>query len=48
LAFGTDDEGETPEHRIDLVVANYILNIRGGLIDATGLFYDLDEDDEDE
>jgi hypothetical protein len=26
------------------IIANYLTNVRGGLMDARGLFYDLRED----
>ena len=44
VASGMDER--TPVGRMDLIVANYLTNVRGGLMDATGLFHDLEEDDE--
>jgi hypothetical protein len=44
VASGFDDKN--PEHRVDVIVANYLTKVRGGLMDATGAFLDLEEDEE--
>lgn len=41
--FASGFDGGTPEHRVDLIVRNYLLNVRAGLMDATTLLHDLDE-----
>jgi hypothetical protein len=41
FAAGADES--TPVGRPDLIVGNYLVNVRDGLMDATGMFHDLDE-----
>jgi hypothetical protein len=44
VAAGIDEE--SPPDRLDLIVANYLTNVRDYLMDATGMFYDFEEDED--
>ena len=39
------DADDARLRRFDMDVANYLSNVRGGLVEATGMFYDLEEDE---
>ena len=39
------DADDARLRRFDIDVANYLSNVRGGLVEATGMFYDLEYDE---
>jgi hypothetical protein len=45
--FASGFDEQTPDgQRLDLIVANYLTNVRGGVMDATGMFHYLEEEAE--